>query len=199
MSNHKSAKMNKLADRVRNLTASPLYDYRRENDYSPVMGEGSLQAQIMFIGEAPGKKEAQSGRPFVGAAGRVLDELFDSIGLERDDVYITNIVKDRPPDNRDPTQEEIELYSPILDEQIAIIQPAAIVTLGRFAMEFILDRFDQAEPNQKISDLHGQIFAAQAGYGDVAIVPLYHPAVALYNTNQKDTLKEDFQVLTRFI
>lgn len=191
--------MAEIAEAVRALTESPLYSFRKENRYSAVIGEGSLDAAIMFIGEAPGEQEAKSGRPFVGNAGRVLDELLQSIGLARADVYITNIVKDRPPDNRDPTVVEINLYSPLLVRQLQIIQPKVIATLGRFAMDFILQQLDMAEKGQKISRLHGKVLQAQAPHGQVAVVPLYHPAVTFYSRDRKQTLADDFQVLKHFI
>lgn len=183
---------------VRDLEASPLYGYRQENDYQPVIGEGSLHARVMFVGEAPGKQEAKTGRPFVGAAGKTLDKLLDSIGVEREDVYITNIVKDRPPDNRDPHREEIELYAPFLRRQIEIIQPKVIATLGRFAMDFMLDEFDLPEQGKRIGELHGVVLSAQAFYGEIAILPLYHPAAALYNDQLRDVMQEDFHVLKQF-
>src|SRR3989344_8123108 len=115
-----------IRDEVLALTESPLYSYRVENNYHPVIGEGSHDARVMFIGEAPGKNEALKARPFCGAAGKILDELLGSIGVKREDVYITNIVKDRPPENRDPTPEEIGMYAPFLDRQIDIIAPKII-------------------------------------------------------------------------
>src|SRR5690606_35954044 len=118
-----------LGEEVHNLTTSPLYAFRQTHNYKPVIGEGRADAAIMFIGEAPGESEAKSGRPFVGASGRVLDELLASIGLDRSEVYITNVVKDRPPENRDPSPQEIALYTPFLIRQIDIIQPRVIVTL----------------------------------------------------------------------
>jgi len=195
--NSNKEKLDALAAELRDLTESPLYDYRKENGYKPVIGEGSPTADVLFIGEAPGKQEAKSGRPFVGASGRVLDELLASIGLDRGDVYITNVVKDRPPDNRDPHADEIDLYAPLLDRQIAIIQPKVIATLGRFAMDFVLSKFDAPQQGEKISRLHGQAIEVEAPYGPVMVVPLYHPAVALYNRNQRGTLEDDFQVLKK--
>jgi DNA polymerase len=191
--------LNEIAEDVRNLNESPLYDYRRENGYQPVIGEGDPDADIMFVGEAPGAQEAKTGRPFVGNAGKILDRLLDSVELERGDVYITNVVKDRPPDNRDPTAEEIRLYAPFLRRQIEIVQPRVIATLGRFAMDFFLREFDLPEQGQRIGDLHGQVLEAEAAYGDVALVPLYHPAATFYNRSLEDVLEEDFRVLTRFI
>lgn len=195
----KIAQLKQIADEVRNLEASPLFMYREAQHYLPVIGEGNVDAQIMFIGEAPGEQEAKRGRPFVGASGRFLDELLQSIQMERADVYITNIVKDRPPENRDPTQAEIRLYAPFLLRQIDLIQPRVVVTLGRFAMDFILEQFQMAERGQKISALHGQLLQTQAPYGPLAVVPLYHPAVALYTTERRQTLLDDFQVLKQFI
>jgi len=195
MANDREGQLKQILAEIENLSESPLYTYRSENGYLPVMGEGNLEAGIMFIGEAPGEREAKSGRPFIGAAGRVLDELLQFIGLARQDVYITNVVKDRPPNNRDPKPEEVALYTPFLIRQIEIIQPKVIATLGRFAMDFILSQFALPEQGQKISQLHGQRLKAQTRYGEIAVVPLYHPAVALYNRNQRQTLEADFQVL----
>jgi DNA polymerase len=135
----------------------------------------------------------------VGASGKVLDQMLEHIGLARRDVYITNVVKDRPPENRDPTQSEIDLYTPFLTRQIDLIQPKVIATLGRFAMDYIFELLDMVEQGKKISDMHGQTLTAQASYGKVAVVPLYHPAVALYNANQRGTLMSDFEALKAFI
>lgn len=184
---------------MHNLEASPLFAYRQQHNYQPVIGEGNVDAQIMIIGEAPGEQEAKQGRPFVGASGRFLDQLLASIGMQRADVYITNVVKDRPPENRDPTVEEIRLYTPFLVRQIEIIQPKVIGTLGRFAMDFILKLFDMAEQGQKIGALHGKLLHAQAAYGPVMVTPLYHPAVALYTNERRPTLIDDFQILKQFV
>ena len=164
-----------------------------------MIGEGDLNAAVMLVGEAPGEREAKTGRPFVGASGRFLDELLASIGVGRPGVYITNIVKDRPPENRDPSPEEISLYTPFLLRQIEILQPRLILTLGRFAMDFILELFDLPERGRKIGELHGKPLAAQAAYGPVTIVPLYHPAVALYNQERRETLLDDFKVVKQFL
>lgn len=184
-----------IRDEVVALVASPLYAERMKNGVHPVIGEGSHGARIMFVGEAPGKNEAATGRPFVGAAGKILDELLASANIKREDVYITNIVKDRPPFNRDPLPEEIAVYGPFLDQQIAIIQPDVIATLGRYAMGYILEKFGCASRGEPISRLHGTIIDAQASYGSITIVPLYHPAVAIYNRSSKDELLKDMQVL----
>ncbi len=199
MDKTRSAELEQIAAEIRDLKASPLYEYRVNQGYSAVVGEGDPYARIMFIGEAPGKKEAQSGRPFVGAAGRILDELLDSVDLQREEVYITNVVKDRPPENRDPNAQELQIYGPFLDRQIEIIQPELIATLGRFATDFVLERFDHEAGGKKIGDLHGKVLEAQAPYGDITIIPFYHPAAALYVPERKETLKDDFQVLKRYL
>lgn len=180
------------------LVSSPLYAERIANKVFPVIGEGSHNASIMFVGEAPGKNEAATGRPFCGASGRILDELLLSAGIAREQVYITNIVKDRPPGNRDPLPEEIEAYAPFLDRQIAIIQPKVLATLGRFSMEYVMNRYGLLGELKPISVLHGKVFQGKAPHGAVFVVPLYHPAVAIYGASKKGTLKEDFQVLRQF-
>lgn len=191
--------MQEIAEAVEKLEQSPLYAYRQENNYKYVVGEGDLDARIMFIGEAPGKNEAKQGRPFVGAAGKVLAEMLESIGLKREDVYITNIVKDRPPENRDPSAEEIALYAPLLRQQIEIIQPRVIATLGRFSMDFVLDMLGVPEAGQKISNLHGHPLKGQADYGPVTVVPLYHPAASFYRQELRSQMQQDFQVLKQYM
>ncbi|MCC6934777.1 MAG: uracil-DNA glycosylase [Candidatus Yanofskybacteria bacterium] len=178
--------------------ATPLALARKEGGTHPVIGEGSHFAKVMLIGEAPGRNEAATGRPFVGAAGKMLDTLLASVEIPRSDVYITNIVKDRPPFNRDPLPDEIAAYGPFLDRQITIIQPAVIVTLGRYAMGYVMEKFGLADQLKPISALHGTVQSAQAAYGPITIVPLYHPAVAVYNAATKDTLVADMQILRQF-
>ena len=189
----------KIHDDVLNLKASPLYAERIKNNAHPVIGEGSYDARIMFVGEAPGKNEAATGRPFCGMSGKVLDQLLAHINLSRDSVYVTNIVKDRPTDNRDPKPAEIELYGPFLDRQIDAIQPRVIATLGRFSMEYVMSRLGLGESVEAISSMHGKVFTAKAGFGPITIVPLYHPAVAVYNRTTLPDLKKDFEVLKKFI
>ena len=198
MISSKTEQLEIIKDEVFALTGSPLYGYRQENKYYPVIGEGSHDAKIVFIGEAPGKNEALTARPFCGAAGKILDQLLASIGIARADVYITNIVKDRPPENRDPLPEEIQIYAPFLDRQIAVIQPKVIATLGRYSMSYILDKFDVKEASPSISQNHGMVFKAQGPYGEIHIVPLYHPAAAIYNRSLLGTLQKDFAVLKQF-
>lgn len=188
-----------IRDEVVAFRESPLYKERVRNRAYPVIGEGNHHADIMFIGEAPGRVEAQTGRPFAGPARKILDELLASIGIARKDVYITNVVKDRPPQNRDPLPEEIGLYAPFLDRQIAIIKPRIIVLLGRHSMRYVMEKFDLSWQIDGISKIHGTVFDAQAPYGKVKIIPLYHPAVALYNPELKEVMMKDFQKLKEII
>lgn len=190
--------LRKIKDEVVNLKNSPLYQERVSNGVFPVIGEGSHHAKIMFVGEAPGRNEAATGRPFCGMSGKLLDELLSSAGISREDVYITNIVKDRPPSNRDPLPEEIRVYGPFLDRQIEIIKPEVIATLGRFSMDYIMRKFGLEAQLKSIGQMHGRIFEAETGYGKVRIIPLYHPAVAIYNRDSKKILLEDFKVLKAF-
>jgi len=153
-----------------------------------VPGEGASDAEIMFIGEGPGKKEDESGKPFVGPAGKFLDELLDSIGLKRADVFIANMVKHRPPGNRDPSPDEIEACRPWLDKQIELIKPKIFVPLGRYAMYKFM-------PNATISREHGKIYSRA---GKVYFL-MYHPAAALYRGSMRSVLLEDFKVLRKFL
>jgi DNA polymerase len=191
--------LRQIRDEVWNFKGSPLYEERVRNRVYPVIGEGNHDAKVMFIGEAPGRTEAATGRPFAGAAGKILDELLASIGIPRADVYITNVVKDRPPQNRDPLPEEIALYAPFLDRQIEIIQPKIIVLLGRHSMAAILEKVGLDAMIGPISRLHGTILDAEASYGNITIMPMYHPATALYNPELKQELRADFQSLKRLV
>lgn len=189
----KTELIKQLEREVTNLKNSPLAEFRKENGWLPVIGEGSLNSKVMLIGEAPGKNEAEQGRPFCGASGRILDGLLESAGLQRKNTYITAVVKDRPPGNRDPKPGEIELYAPFLDRQIEIIKPRIIIMLGRFAGEYIMDKFSLGEKFTSISEVHGKVFPASAKYGKIRVIPMYHPAVALYNGAGKKALEEDYK------
>jgi uracil-DNA glycosylase family 4 len=149
-----------------------------------VFGEGNIDCAVLFIGEAPGFHEDQQKRPFVGRGGQLLDQMIASIGWKRSDTYITNIVKRRPPENRDPLPSEIEAYKPYLTRQIAIIAPKVIATLGRFSMNYFL-------PEAKITRDHGRVFKI----GDHIVFPIYHPAAALRSTEMMHTFAEDFKKL----
>jgi len=153
-----------------------------------VPGEGPANAELMFIGEGPGFYENEQGRPFVGQAGKLLDDLLAAIHLKRADVFITNVVKCRPPGNRDPLPDELGACSDYLDRQIEAIQPRIIVTLGRFSMAKFL-------PNARISDVHGQA----AWVKGRLVVPMYHPAAALHQPSLKPALEKDFTRLPEYI
>jgi len=185
----KNEAMKKLEEKIKTCRKCPLGELRT----NAVPGSGSYEAKIMFVGEAPGYWEDQKGLPFVGRAGKVLDELLAGIGLKREEVYITNVVKCRPPNNRDPTEEEINACSPYLDKQIDIIRPKIIVPLGRHSMTYILKKFSfEPEP---ISKIHGKIFEARTLFGKIVIMPMYHPAVALYKPQLREELEKDFKKL----
>ena len=181
----------KLKEEIINCRKCPLYQTRKY----PVIGEGSHQAKIMFIGEAPGFNEDQTGHPFCGAAGQVLDDLLNKVGLLRKDIYICNILKCRPPQNRDPQKNEIESCVPYLDRQIDLIQPKVICPLGNYATAYILEKYGLKSMIQGISKIHGQIFEAKTLFSEIKIIPFYHPAVATYNPNTKTILESDFEVL----
>lgn len=153
-----------------------------------VPGEGPANAEIMFIGEGPGFHENEQGRPFVGAAGKYLDELLASINMKRSDVFITNVVKCRPPGNRDPLPEELEACSDYLERQLQAINPKVIVTLGRFSMAHFL-------PNAKISSVHGQATKVKGRL----VIAMYHPAAALHQQSLKSTIEKDFARLPELI
>jgi DNA polymerase len=157
-----------------------------------VMGDGNVDADVMFIGEAPGKNEDEQGLPFVGAAGKFLNEMLATAGMKRKDVYITNIVKYRPPNNRDPFPEEKEAFWPFLLRQLEIIQPKIIATLGRHSMEYFL-------PGARISEIHGKPKRINLDSQTVVILPLFHPAAALYNGAMRETLMDDFARLPNII
>lgn len=195
----KNKKLAALNKKLLKLSGSSLYAYRLEHAYLPVPGEGSSNAQVMFIGEAPGEKEARTGRPFVGASGKQLDKLLATIGLSRENVFITSVVKDRPPKNRDPWPEEIALYGPLLLAQIGIIQPRVIATLGRYSLQYLLSRYKAPQAGQTISALHGKPIPVVEKYGNVIILPLYHPAVVLYGQKLRQALLDDFQVLKKLL
>lgn len=179
------AKLDSLQDQILNNQICPEL---AKTATQLVMGSGNPNADIVFIGEAPGKNEDINGIPFVGAAGKFLDAMLETIGLKREDVYITNIVKYRPPNNRDPLPEEKAAFLPYLQQQMAIIQPKLIITLGKHSMECFL-------PGLKISDVHGQ---PQRVDGQVYL-PLYHPAAALYNGGLRQTLLDDFATIPAII
>lgn len=182
----KTKALEELNAEIAKDTSLPL----KEGSTNDVPGEGNPAAEILFVGEAPGAKEDELGRPFVGAAGKFLDELIASIGLTREDVFIANLIKHRPPGNRDPLPVEIEAYVPYLEKQLEIIQPKLIVTLGRYSMHYFLGE------TQTISKIHGQPKRNKRGQ---VVIPMYHPAAALYSGNLRPVLKADFAKILKVL
>lgn len=174
-----------LDDLAANIIALDVCPELRAQATQLVMGDGNPDADIVFIGEAPGKNEDIQGKPFVGAAGKFLNVMLEAAGMDRSDVYITNIVKYRPPENRDPLPEEKAAFLPYLIKQLQIINPKVVITLGRHSMEYFL-------PNAKIGEIHGQPKRIQFGDHSIVIMPLFHPAAALYNGGMRQTLIDDF-------
>ena len=187
----KLLRMRRLKRQIAKCERCDLYRTR----INAVPGEGSLEAEIMFIGEAPGKNEDLQGKPFVGRAGDIFDRLLDSAGLSREEIYLCNILKCRPPGNRDPLDKEIKACVGSLDIQIKIINPKIIATLGRFASSYILQKF--FIENMKISDVHGKVIEAQTPFGVKKIIPLFHPAVATYDPSKLKILIKDFKALEK--
>ena len=172
----KEAKLKDIESALREDTKTPL------REANLVFGEGAPNADVCFVGEAPGFYEDREGRPFVGRAGKLLDKLIEDVGWKREDVYITNIVKRRPPENRDPMPDEIAAFAPYLSQQLDAIDPKIIVPLGRFAMNYFL-------PTAKISKDQGKLF----WWGQKLIIPMYHPAAALRSTNVLKDLETSFR------
>lgn len=157
-----------------------------------VHGEGSVNAEIMFIGEAPGYYEVVQRRPFVGRSGQLLRKTLDEVGLPPERVFISNIVKARPPDNRDPTPNEISAFKPFLNQEIAIISPKVFVTLGRYSMQKFL-------PNVRISGVHGRLHRVEWSGRTIFVLPMYHPAAALRSTQVKRSFIDDFQKIIKIL
>jgi len=185
----KQDRMGAVAAEVRACRKCELGGLRR----NPVPGEGSLNAAVMFIGEGPGYWEDVKGRPFVGAAGKLLDEMLSRIGLSRSQVYIANILKCRPPENRDPLPMEVRACTPYLDRQIEIIEPRFIATLGRHSASYILAKAGFEAGG--ITELRGRVYEADLFGFRVFVIPMYHPAAALYNVRYRDQLEDDFRLL----
>lgn len=190
----KQARLNEIRQKILDANVTPELAGQATN---LVLGDGNPNADIVFIGEAPGKNEDEQGIPFVGASGKFLNEMLEIAGMKRSDVYITNIVKYRPPNNRDPSPAEKKEFWPYLAEQLEIIDPKAIVTLGRHSMEFFL-------PEAKIGEVHGHAVHKTVTYHDQVehewlIVPLYHPAAALYNGSMRSVLIDDFLNVAKLI
>jgi DNA polymerase len=168
-----------------------------ENRINTVPGEGNPLARIVLIGEAPGRKEDELGRPFVGSAGKILDQILDSVALSRDEVYILNILKCRPPGNRRPKKNEIKLCEEFLELQLSVLKPLIIVPMGNSALQYLFKKYKLGKA--VIGDVHGSIFNIETSWGPVKIVPLYHPAAAIYNRELFDVLKTDMKIATEFL
>ena len=194
--NEKTEKLRKIKEEVFRCRKCDLYKERIKNNFFPVIGEGNHNAEIIFCGEAPGLNEAKTGRPFCGEAGIVLDNLLNYINLRREDIYICNLLKCRPPGNRDPRKEEIYACSPYLSSQIEIINPKIICPLGRYSMRFIFEKYNIKE-NRTISMIHGKIYKIRTLLKSLTILPLYHPAVGVYNPNMIEVMKKDFETLKK--
>ena len=177
--------LDELKQQVEACHACPLAEGRT----NIVFGVGNPDARVMIIGEAPGKNEDLQGEPFVGAAGQFLNELLAVAGLKREDVYIANVLKCRPPGNRDPQVEEIQTCTPFLREQTRTISPDYLVTLGNFSTKFVL------KTDVGITRLHGQLQQA----GKFKVFPIFHPAAALYDPKKREMLMEDFAKLGRLL
>jgi DNA polymerase len=182
-----------LNNKISNCRKCNLYKTRTNT----VPGDGNPNTDILFIGEAPGRNEDLKGKPFVGKAGQVLDKLLESIGLDREDIFIANILKCRPPDNRNPLIGEIKLCTAFLDKQIQIIQPKVIVPMGNFASSYILDKYGLKKDS--ISMIHGKKFDVKTLSGKMAIIPIFHPAVVTYDKNKMVEMLEDFKKISEYI
>lgn len=179
--------MSELTELYAKIRVCPLCALSKSRT-NAVPGEGPENAQVMFIGEAPGFYEDREGRPFVGPAGKYLDELLALIGMKREQVYICNVIKCRPPQNRDPLPEEMDACKPYLDKQIEWIRPKVIITISRFAMA-------RWFPERKISEIHGR----PKRFGNLVVLPMYHPAAALHQPSLKRTLEEDFKRIPQIL
>ncbi len=186
--------LDKISSEISVCTKCPLHRTRT----NPVPGEGNPKARIMLIGEAPGANEDKTGRPFCGDAGKILDGLLMFAELIREEIFIGNILKCRPPNNRNPKSDEIKACTPFLERQIEIIKPEIICTLGNYATGFILEKFGLQNKIQGISRIHGRVFDADSPYGKIKIIPMYHPAVVVYNINMKRVLERDIKILKNF-
>ncbi len=187
----KREKLEGIDKKVKICSKCPLHKTRK----FPVIGEGNINAKFMLVGLGPGYNENLQGRPFVGAAGKFLDELLELAGLKREDIYITNVIKCYLPDNN-PTKEEIEACSSYLDRQIEIIKPDIIITLGNISTTYIFQKYG-LEPHS-MGDVHGSVFRI-SNLLQTKIIPMYHPASALYNPDMKEGLREDWKNLMNVV
>jgi len=182
-----------LIAEIKACTRCPLHATRK----NPVPGEGSLDAELMLIGEAPGRWEDEKGRPFVGAAGKLLNKLLGVAGFRREEVYIANVLKCRPPGNRDPRPEEVSACTPFLDRQIEIIGPKVIATLGRHSTRYIFSKAGLRFT--RMGDVRGRVYEVELLGLTVTLIPTLHPASALYNPSYRSLLEHDFELIGRAV
>ncbi len=185
----KTEKMNEITASVRSCMNCELAQTRTK----VVIGAGNLDSKIVLVGEAPGRKEDESGLPFVGSAGKLLDNLLASAGLVRDDVFIGNILKCRPPKNRRPKKTEVKACEGYLMKQLEVIKPVVIAHMGNSALSYFQERLGLEK--QVIGDVHGEVFDVETSWGKVKMVPLYHPAAAIYRRHLLPELEEDIKKL----
>lgn len=188
MSSNKELKLQYVAKLISECKKCPLYKTATNH----VPGSGNPESEIVFIGEAPGFFEDQKGLPFVGNSGKLLDKLLESINLKRSEVFICNILKHRPPENRDPLPQEIKVCTPFLKAQLKVIEPKIIITLGRFSMNYFL-------PSELISKVHGKIEKIKWQGLDLILIPVYHPSAGLRNGEMLKALQVDFQNIGKFL
>lgn len=184
----KKEQLQKLKQKIQEDKSLPL----RDTATQLVFGDGNPETDVYFLGEAPGFYEDQQGKPFVGQAGKLLNQVLETIGLKREEVYISNVVRFRPPENRDPLPEEIEAFRPYVDKEIEIINPKIIVTLGRFSMGKFF-------PYEKISQIHGKPKEIVWKGKKLTVIPMYHPAAALRRGEIMEEFKKDFKVIPQIL
>jgi uracil-DNA glycosylase len=189
--------LKEIEDQLNNLVDLPL----KETAKNLVFGKGNSEAKIMFVGEAAGRNEDEQGLPFVGAAGKNLDKLLDLVGLSLNDVYVANILKYRPPENRNPSLDEIRAHTPWLIKQIKIIKPSVVCSLGNYATKFFLSNgdVDKMDKQPGITSLHGKLKEMEFQGLKIKLIPLFHPAAIIYNRKLKPLWEEDMQIVKKEI
>lgn len=191
--NDNTSKLKQIRDEVYLCQKCSLYKTRQ----NPVVGEGNHQAEIVFVGEAPGAQEDKTAHPFCGASGKFLSELLGHVGIKREEVYIANLLKCRPPGNRDPDLFEIETCAAYLQRQIMAINPRVLCSLGRYSTAFLMEKLGLGKELKPISQIHGRVFVAKEWLTGINFIPFFHPAVAVYNSGMKESLRADFEVFKK--
>ncbi len=201
MTNETREPINQSLESIKQKILTEMHCPLKDTATNLVFGKGNPDAKIMFIGEAPGEQEDLQGLPFVGRAGKELDAMLHKIGMSLDDCYIANILKYRPPNNRNPNAEEIRRHTPYLVEQIKTIKPKIVITLGNFSTKFVLGDFDidKMKSIGGITYLHGKIINKNIGELNFKVIPMYHPAAILYNPNLRKNFEADFERIREVI